>query len=240
VTCDGIKKAGDWTTSKGSREQITTAANHPGGGGGRGQRHWVGQSSGNTNGSGEVFFEFASRQQELYIRWFTRWQAGLKIGGNTAPIVTKQKLVYFVGQSCGMSGGCVIDVEGGSWSWTVAGTSYTCGTGWAGLFGSGSAPSDGRWISLELHIKNATSGQTNGIFQVWVDGAQVCKLTNIDFKGSTGFSGFLFPENGQFTVVGGADMYQDLDDVEIRTTGPIGPSSSVSAPAAPVNLRIVK
>ena len=233
VTCDGIKKHGDWTTSSGSREQITSAANYPGGGGGRGQRHWIGPSYGNTDGSGSVFFPFAAMQQEVYIRWHTRWQAGLKLGGITAPILRAQKLVYFTGTNCGQSGGCVFDIEGSGYSFTVNGTSVRCGGGWDALFGGVNAASNGQWISFVLRVKNETNNANNGIVQAWANGQLVCDLQSVDFKGSTGFGGFAFPENHQFTTVNGADMYQDLDDVTISTT-------LAMTPQAPTNVRIVR
>ena len=84
VTCDGISKAGDWTTKNGSKEQITSAANYPGGGGGRGQRHRIGDSGApvnNTNNSGGVSFSFNTRHNEVYIRFYVRWEAGMIQGG---------------------------------------------------------------------------------------------------------------------------------------------------------------
>jgi len=245
VNCDGISSAGAWTTSNGSVEQITTAANYPGGGGGRGQRHWIGQSSGNTNGSGGLRFS-VSEVQEIYVRWYVRWQAGLKLGGNTQPIVRAHKMIYFAGGGCGSGvAGCYFDVQGNFFGFILAGTPYHAGTGWDGMFRGGSnAPSDGRWILMEVHLKNSTGGLSNGIAQWWVDGVLQLNFTNVDMKGSTGFSDFHLPENHQFTTVSGAccDMFEDFDDVAIRTAGPIGPLGSTPPPppAAPRNVRIVR
>ena len=58
VTCQGLGRAGDWTTKNGGKEQISSAANYPGGGGGRGQRHWIGNSIDNTNGSGSISYSW--------------------------------------------------------------------------------------------------------------------------------------------------------------------------------------
>jgi hypothetical protein len=244
VTCDGIKGGGGWTTSNGSGEQITAAANYPLGGGGLGQRHWIGQSSGNTNNSGGVFYRFSQTVQEVYIRWYIRWQAGLKLGGDTPPISRAHKLVYFTGSYCGQPGGCYFQMEGSRYHFVINGVGYPAGMGWDSMFGGGgNAPSDGRWIMMEVHLKNATIGQNNGIVQWWVDGKLVMDHRNVGMQGSTGFSAFAFPSNHQFTTVQGAccDMYEDLDDVAIRTAGPIGPisgSSSSNLPTAPANIRI--
>jgi hypothetical protein len=231
VTCDGLGSAGGWTTSNGGREQITAAANYPGGGGGLGQRHMVGQSSGNTNGSGSIGFSFA-RQQEVYIRWYVRWQAGLKLGGNAAPILREHKILYLVGGNCGQSNGCYFNIRGSSFDFAMAGNPYGGGSGWDGMFGGSNAASDGRWILMEVHLKNSTGGANNGVAQWWIDGVLQLNVSNLNMSGSTGFSGFILPENGQFTTLGG-DMYEDFDDVAIRSVGPIGAFGSASPPPPP-------
>jgi len=69
-----------------------------------------------------------------------------------------------------------------------------------------------------------------------VDGVLTTDVSNVNYA-STGFSGFEFPSNHQFRTVGGAatDQWQDMDDLAVRTTGPIGAIGSL---AAPTNLRI--
>lgn len=236
VNCDGISSYGGWTTANGTKEKITSAANYSGGGGGRGQRHAIGNSGGaavpdNTNGSGSTQIDF-TEVQEIYIRWYVRWESGLKLGNATTGGTRNHKMIYFAGGYCGMGGGCYFDLRGTEWAIVVAGTPYTDGTGWDGLFGcSGhSCPSDGRWIAFEIRVKNETGGANNGIFQLWIDGTLSASITNIDFAGSTGFSGFLLPENHQFETPSGdaADSYEDIDDVAIQTTGPIGEIGSQS------------
>src|SRR5688500_1127099 len=58
VKCNGLAGGGAWTSSAGSKEQITSAANNPSGGGGRGQRSWIGD--GVNNGSGGMSVSFLS------------------------------------------------------------------------------------------------------------------------------------------------------------------------------------
>ena len=54
VNCDGLTGFGDWTCNNGDgtirEEQITAAANYPSGGGGKGQRHWLGDGVNNISG----------------------------------------------------------------------------------------------------------------------------------------------------------------------------------------------
>ncbi|MFZ3066075.1 MAG: fibronectin type III domain-containing protein, partial [Nitrospirota bacterium] len=72
--CDGLTAYGGWVTTDGKEEQITSAANYPGGAGGRGQRHWLGDGSANNSGGTKI--EFTSPQSELWIRWYMRFQTG--------------------------------------------------------------------------------------------------------------------------------------------------------------------
>lgn len=221
-TGDGIAGAGAWTTSNSSEEQITTAANYSSGGGGRGQRHWIGMSHGNTNESGELTITPpGGNRAELYLRWYTRWETGLKLGGDTAPILRAQKLVYWNGQVV------IFDIEGSSWSLTINGNDYHSGTGWDGLFGGSNAASDGNWHRIELHVKCETNAAANdGIWEVKVDGTTDVSMTNMDFHSVTALGPFEFPSNHQFTTVLGdaADQYQDLDDLAVSVTGWIGAS----------------
>jgi hypothetical protein len=221
LNCDGLKKNGAWTTSSGHEEQILLAANYSGGLGGKGQRHWIGNSSGNTNGSGGTFIEHG-RQQEVYVRFYTRWQAGLRLGGDSAPVARNEKVIYFSGGACGQAGGCYFDLQGSVLGFIINGDPHHVAGGWDQIFGGTDAPSDGRWIRMDFRIKNETApGARNGIVQWWIDGVLKMSVTNVDMKGSTGFYGFELPSNHQFRTVDRAvDMYQDIDDVIVRT-GPI-------------------
>ena len=54
VQCDGLTGEGGWTCDNGDgtvrEEHITVLANYPGGGGGKGQRHWLGDGINNISG----------------------------------------------------------------------------------------------------------------------------------------------------------------------------------------------
>ncbi len=69
LNCDGLSQNGEWTTTNGSREEITSAANYSGGAGGSGQRHWIGDTMGGSGGSGSggLLVQFTS-QPEVWIR----------------------------------------------------------------------------------------------------------------------------------------------------------------------------
>src|SRR3989304_8335453 len=76
INCDGLTGYGGWVTRDGKEEQITSAANYPGGGGVRGQRQWVGD--GTNNNSGGIKITFNSPQPELWIRWYMRYELGFQ------------------------------------------------------------------------------------------------------------------------------------------------------------------
>jgi len=69
---DGISGNGGWTTSGGSLDQITAAANYSGGGGGRGFRHWVGDGLNNTGGGIRVSWVGVP---EIWFRYYIRFQS---------------------------------------------------------------------------------------------------------------------------------------------------------------------
>ena len=100
----------------------------------------------------------------------------------------------------------------------------------------GGTAADGQWHWMEIRLKNQSApGVSDGIAQWWVDGTLRFNRSGIDMKKSTGFDGFIFPSNHQFSTVSGSccDMYQDMDDVAIRTTGPIGPLGGTPPPPPP-------
>jgi len=230
VTCDGIKKSGDWRTALGSMEQITSAADYPAGGGGRGQRHWIG--NGTNVASGVVTYEFTTPQPEIYVRWYVRFQSGLALAQSGG----SHKFLYFNGTFCqGHSMGCYLLMQQGNILLTVAGTTYQDSTwGWNDLHG-GQNSADGQWHCMEAHFK--TNGPGTGIVQWWVDGTLRLDKNNVDYRSPyAGFGGFIMPSNGVFATVGGTDMFEDIDNMSISRTGRIG-CIGLSLPSSPSNLR---
>jgi hypothetical protein len=233
LNCDGLTAGGSWTTSLGSREQITTAANYGGGSGGRGQRHWIG--NGTNNNSGSIGYSF-SPTNELWVRWYVRWQPGFALASSGG----SQKVLYFAGGGCGQPNGCYFQFESSAFKMVVAGHLYaTYSYGWNTLNG-GNNSATGNWYCFEIHVKSETSsGAGNGIAQWWVDGVLRHDHRNVNFgNSSTGFSFFMLPSNAVAATVGGQDMYNDIDDVTVSKTGRIGCTGGTTPPAAPQNLQL--
>lgn len=239
VTCDGLSRDGNWTTSPTpAYEQITSAANRAGGGGGRGQRHWIGD--GTNNSSGSIAYSFSSPVPQVYVRWYVRFQQGLAMANSGG----SHKFFYFNGTQCqGHASGCYLLMQPNNILLVVAGTAYQDSTfGWNDLHG-GVNSADGQWHCMEVFAQTNAAG--TGVVKWWVDGTLRLDKNNVDFRSPYGgFYGFTMPSNGVFntSVDSDGNMFEDIDDVKIQTTGPIGcdaaPPADTIGPAAPTGLTV--
>lgn len=226
--------------------QTAAAANYPGGAGGLGMRSWIGD--GLHNNSGAVQLTLPSAQKELWVRWYERWQQGAKwnplqykktlyfrTAGPTNPYVMFYQDKY---QIYNQSGG------GGSYPSTSV--------GWNSVYPGG--VSDGSWHCYEVHLKMDT-GSANGTGQIWIDGALVSSMTNVNWSNNdaaakNGFTWFDFQNNSDGFSAG--NMYIDMDDMTVYNTTPpnrdaqgnpfIGPVGTVATKpplAAPTGLKVM-
>lgn len=244
ISCDGLRGEGAWTCDNGDgtvrEEQITAAANYPGGAGAKGQRHWKGDGANVV--SGGLTAVFTSAQPELWVRWYMRYEKGFQWNP-----LNNDKILYI---DVGMPNFVVF---GPNWTdqliFEVYGNPYADGTGngWNTIMANGSTDargnktSDGLWHEFEIHIKMDTNG-SDGIAEAWVDGTKRFTRTDVNFgsqTGKTGWSHILIGSNNRYPA-NGRCMYVDFDDLAIRTTGPIGPvgPGDTLAPAAPSNLTV--
>lgn len=237
VNCDGFYKHGDWHSSGGHYEQITTAANYSGGGGGRGQRHWVGD--GQSDNSGGLRVDFDKGYPEIWFRFYVRFQSGLTWA---APLGFLK--IAYVNVATSYYDEC-------DWprGWDDSGICLNgrdhlggVGTGWDTIMANGAIvnghhTSDGQWHCFEYHLKVDTNG-SNGIWQLWIDGVLKVNETNMDYGGSN-FTRILFGSN-HTAMANGGDRYIDYDDIAISNTGYIGSVSPPSPPPSPpTNLTII-
>jgi hypothetical protein len=221
LKCDGISSGGGWTTSGGHGEQITSTANYPVGGGGRGQRHWIGDGA--NNNSGGVKINFNSSPSELWIRYYIRYKAGFKWTS-----LGYQKLIYF-------DNGTVLElVDWDSVNIYKSGNHQSNTGGWDTMYKNGPIDpttghriSDGSWHCMEWHIR-----LSGGLGEAWVDGVKYISINGLSYGSDLDF---LFGSNANNPGNGG-DMYMDLDDLAISNTGYIGPLTS---PSPPQDLRII-
>jgi len=222
---DGLRHGGGWTTRDGSREQITADANYPGGGGGKGQRHWKGD--GTNNNSGGLSIELARPEPELWVRWYMRYQQGFRWKHDRPHY---DKILYIFNER-GEKDGCQIIPDWIGDGLCIAGQgggdTLHCtkpGTGWQAVMGG--AASDGKWHCYEIHIKTNSEGKRenkDGIGELWIDGVQRHSFKDASFPGR-GWVRILVGSN-QNCPENGRDMYVDYDDIAVSTAGYIGPIS---------------
>ncbi|MBI5236571.1 MAG: hypothetical protein HY886_10040 [Deltaproteobacteria bacterium] len=232
VDCDDLKGWGAWTCYDRDgtlhEEQITSAANHAAGGGGKGQRHWKGyngtKSTAASNNSGGMAVEFSSAQPDLWVRWYMRYQTGFNWHN-----IIEDKIIYFDVLSKQTS---VIVAWEGDKSKILAQSAgsrtfrSSTANGWTGTMGG--AGSDGLWHLYEVHLKMNTSG-ADGMAEMWIDDKQVISNTGVDWRPNgtkaylAGWSYILFGSNSRSPDNNFACAYADFDDIAISNTGYIGP-----------------
>ena len=223
---DGIRGEGNWTTTNGSMDQVTLAANYPGGGGGRGYRHWVGDGPSNNGGGIEIFWPATS---EYWLRYYVRFQI---VSGWQQSVFMKMLYIlppgtFYFGFHDSVVGG---HVESDS-------VDHGFGLGNHKSTVSWSVVDDTNWHCMEVHAKmNPVGGVGNGVFEFWLDGAKIYSNSSVNFTNSNGqqFSGARVGENAHSPANGGVDFYVDFDDFAISNSGYIGP---IGIPS-PKNLRV--
>lgn len=207
---DGIRGHGAWTTRDGSADQITAVANYPGGGGGKGFRHWRG--NGTNNNGGGLTITLPVPFTEMWVRFYMRYSSGFAWGGG-APQYTKE---HYWGD-CGS--GCVIFGIQGNSSWGVnynGADNHPSSHTWAAS--QGGSVGDGLWHLYEYHLKQDGPA---GTIEIWIDGIQyLSKTANL---GSTPWQSFKLGENQHRVTDCNPDCYTDYDDIAISTAGRIGP-----------------
>ena len=220
LDCDGLQPYGGWTTSKDSEEQITLDANNPGGGGGRGQRHWLGD--GPNDNSGGLQIRFNTPQPELWVRWYMRHEEGYEWYWSSTGL--RYKILYY---NSGEPQQFIPDWSGWDGFLVAAGSSnYVDSGGWdtvmvnGVLAANGHRASDGAWHCFEIHSKMDTNGQ-NGIIQWWIDGILKMDLDDVHLGTQKGWTRFIIGSNKTETI-NGHDMYVDYDDLAVSNTGYIG------------------
>lgn len=229
---DGIAGWGAWTTGgHPNGDEITLAANNPGGGGGRGFRHWRGDGT-NVSGGG-LSVNLPAPYPELWLRVYMRYQAGFAWSQ-----LNYSKELYFnvtgtAAFTLGFHSADSFGIATISPSRNILG-----GPGWTST--NGGATSDGQWHCYEAHVKTNTSG-ANGVAEAWIDGRQVVSARDVDFKMVPGWSYFGLGSN-QATPANGGDRYTDYDDLAVSVAGQVGCTGGtvIAAPAAPTNVHVVR
>jgi hypothetical protein len=214
---DGIRGNGAWTTRNGSMDQITAAANHPAGEGGKGFRHWVGD--GLNNGGGGIVVTF-DPTPEIWFRYYIRFQAGFAWASGVINMKTiycnrGEPGTFYFGLHDGVIGGHVeVDRTGG-------GNKHSKVT-WAQW--QSDATGDGKFHALEVHARmNTTGTSSDGVLEYWLNGTRIYSNSAIHFASTTGatFTNCAVGEN-HYNPSNRADAYVDFDDLAVSRIGSIG------------------
>lgn len=223
---DGLSGYGAWTTSSGKSDEIVTDANNPGGGGGRGFRHW--RNDGQNNNGGGLKVVLPSPVTEAWIRWYMRYEKGFAWKGGQ-PYYTKD-LYFDLGgapqQAVGWKGNDDFGTTTVYPSRNIAGP-----PGWISTMKGSTG--DGVWHAYEIHMKTDTNGR-NGVFESWIDGTRTTVAHDVDWGGQS-FRYFVAGEN-QNSPANGGDRYTDYDDFAVSTAGYIGPLPNAVAAGATTSL----
>jgi hypothetical protein len=218
LACDGLVSGGNWACTQGGAfyEQIIPEAGNPTGGGGSGQRHFIGDGH-NVNSGGTVV-TFNQAQPELWIRWYMRYSPGFAWSR-----LDYQKILYIHTDRPGTD---VLPEWYGADGFRVyaqnGGGSYSCEQcGWATLNKGNGA--DGEWHYYELHIRMDTNGH-DGVIESWIDGSRIISVADADLGTRPGWYGILIGSNQSIPANGGCASV-DYDDIAVSNLGAIGPVS---------------
>lgn len=210
TNCDGLLRSLD-ATFGGYYEQITSAANYPGGGGGRGQRHWVGASAETTGG---IKLEF-SGQTHIWISWMMRYSSGF-----SSNFVDFKALYLYT--SAGTGNG--YSQPEGTWYRMFGGGSpvaaQQCTNCYFGYTLYPTGTSDGSWHHHEMEIDIP-----NGVGRMWIDGQKIIEYSGISWGNLTNVGMIRIGSNIK-SVSNGSIAYVDYDDFAVSTTGWIDPPTS--------------
>lgn len=236
INCDGITGNANNTCSGGQGEQITSAANYSSGGGGRGQRTWWGGTK--NDNSGGTLVIFPSRQNELWVRWYTRFSTDITIGQNY-----HNKMLYFSNASQYVGDDVVFGFdETDKYRFWMVGTTSNIYQSSAG-YGFNDIFTDGSWHAIEVYVLADTNG-SDGIIRAWVDGTLILEETGINTaSNSGGWLSFEFPTNHEI-FTNASCQPQDVDDIVVYNQTPpntdadgnafIGTLGASSGPSDPV------
>ena len=238
VNCNGLEASGD--NALPFPCQITSAANYSGGAGGRGMRTWWGYQNPTPPpeknymcAAPNIVFSSPTGPGEAWIRWYQRFESGW--AWTYANETRSQKNMYF--GTLGNTHSIWYEFTNG-YTRIVVDNAVTVPQPppLTNMFrthhGGGTDISTGAWVCHEIHWKGGTTpSSADGELHWWADGVNYISATTASLgfsaTGGLGYNNGSIPSNG--SNYGGANFYQDVDDMAISTTGRIGCLSGVKA-----------
>jgi len=100
----------------------------------------------------------------------------------------------------------------------IGGDSSTCDVPDA----DGEWPGENKWFEIKLHIKLNTLGETDGVFELWINGQQAINDSTVDMRGSNNitfenrapyfFGNIQCPSSGVLTCPGSGEEWEERAD----------------------------
>lgn len=212
--CDGLATSDPTYNCEGSYSQISTLANYSLGAGDQGYRMFQGDER-NIDSSPMAIY-FTSPQDEIWIRYYTRYPIGQSWGD-----IMEHKMIYaFTNDGVAINinfpqgmGAIGIQPRGTMNSPDI----YVNGWGWNNLYGADIG--DGSWHLYEHHFKLGSSGGNNGVYQFWVDGVNRVNRIDLDFFDGgnatpTAWDHIYLPSNHNVSTLAGCNGI-DIDDMAV-------------------------
>ncbi|CAK4863936.1 unnamed protein product [Aphanomyces euteiches] len=182
----------------------------------------------------------ATAERELYWRFYVKSNTAVPTGTLSSTSVLANVYAYGAGKVPFMnvnikypdqSGVLVSELRTGQFNsaGNPTGTSSTAVlTGTHAVMSKSQA---GVWHQIQLHVKLNDAGQSNGTYELWVDGALESSKTGINWVGSYTVYGInavqLYNTNNQPGVAGGDDEYRTYDNMMLSRQ-PIGDAGAIS------------
>lgn len=171
-----------------------------------------------------VYVNFPTPIKEFWLRFYYRIPVGQTIGG-----IFEHKIIYAFTDSAVAArvnwpnGADGVELQFGNTMGSGAVESFI--GGWATIYGNGQ-PADGSWHYFEFHFDLGTSGNNNGITEVWVDGVRRINATELDyFDGGnafpSGWESMSIPSNHNVWATDGCQPH-DVDEIAIALPGYAG------------------
>jgi hypothetical protein len=239
LSCDGMVRASDASLLTGDKvTTLSSAANMESGGGSKGIRFWKGSGADNIY-SGTVRVNFPSAQQEIWIRWYEKYESGFEWNNSldvkslyftNSPDQNSHPYVGFMGSGYRFYWG---GSASGPWPGYDERSTSSVG-GWDDIYDTEIA--DGTWHCFEIHMKMDTDG-TDGEGRIWVDGELVDEETEMDWSDiddNPGWTHFSFLLNHKDPGLE-RPYYVDFDDLSVYTVTPSNQDASGNPMIGPID-----
>ena len=180
---------------------------------------------------------FSTRQPELWVRFYIRYEPGFTWDG-----LAFNKLLYFFSHDSSSQYEAItgiddnrmtIGLQGGSDSESVPVASKV--GGWDDWYKNGI--SSGKWYCIEVYLK-MDNGNDNGIGRIWLDGILIAENKNVGWSNldHSGYKKFCFHPNNAYPD-NNRVMYVDYDEMVVYRQTPPNRDNSGNPMIGPIGTK---